>query len=119
MKFLILRLFLNALGLVVAASVVSGITFDTPLSVVVGAVVAGMVNALIRPVLFVLTLPLTVLTLGLFTLVLNALLLQTVDFFVGGLHVDGFGAAIWGALILSAVSFFGSRFLIPRQPQPA
>lgn len=111
MRYLLLRLFLNALGLVVAASVVSAIDFESPWAVLTAAIVVGFVNALVRPVLFVLTLPLTILTLGLFTLVLNALLLQLVSWLVAGFHVEGFRAAFFGAIILSLVSYLGSRFL--------
>jgi putative membrane protein len=111
MRYLLLRLFLNALGLVVAASIVPAIDFDTPWSVLSAAIVVGFVNSLVRPVLFVLTLPLTILSLGLFTLVLNALLLQLVSWLVAGFHVEGFRAALLGAVILSLVSYLGSRFL--------
>lgn len=120
MQFLILRIFINALGLVVAASLLEGISFDSPFSVLTSAVTVGIVNALIRPVLFILTLPLTILTLGLFTLVLNALLLKTVDWFVGGFHVVGFQSALLGAIVLSLVSFMGSRFLTePKRDPPS
>lgn len=115
MRFVLIRLFLNALGLVVAAYLVDGISFDTPLSILATAVAAGLVNALVRPALFVLTLPLTVLTLGLFTLVLNALLLETVDWLVDGFHIKSFHAAFFAALIISLVSLVGSRFIAPRQ----
>jgi putative membrane protein len=110
MPFL-LRLFLNALGLALAATLIADIRFDGPWSVFFAALVAGLVNALIRPILFLLTLPLTILTLGLFTLILNALMFQFVGWLVGGFHVDSFTGAFLGALLLSIVSFIGSRFL--------
>ncbi len=113
MRYILLRLFFNALSLVLAANLFTGISFDSPGTVVIAAVVVGLVNAFIRPVLFFLTLPITVLTLGLFTLVLNALLLQLAAWFVDGFHIDSFGGAFLSALVLSLVSFFGSRFLTP------
>ena len=116
MRALLLRLFLNAFGLVLADTLIDGIWFDHPSSVLTAALAVGFVNALIRPVLFVLTLPLTIITLGLFTLVLNALMLQLVDWLIPGLHVEGFRAALLGALILSLVSFIGSRFITGRKP---
>ncbi len=109
--YLLLRLFLNAFGLVLAATIVPAIEFESIGAVIWGAIVAGLVNALIRPFLFVLTLPLTIFTLGLFTLVLNALLLQFVAWTVPGFQVGGFWSAFVGSLILSLVSFIGSRFL--------
>lgn len=111
MQALLLRLFLNALGLVLADFLLDGMWFERPMSVFWAALAVGFVNALVRPFLFVLTLPLTIVTLGLFTLVLNALMLQFVDWMIAGLHVEGFKTALLGALILSLVSFIGSRFI--------
>jgi putative membrane protein len=71
----------------------------------------GILNALVRPILIFLTLPITLLTLGLFTLVINALLFWFVSTLVKGFHVSGFGAAFWGALVLWAFSWITNALL--------
>lgn len=114
MRYILLRLFLNALGLVIAAHLVKGIHFASPLTVIVAAVVVGLVNALVRPFLFLATLPLSVVTLGLFTLVLNALMLALAAWLVPGFRIESFGRAFVGAIIVSLVSLIGSRFLAPQ-----
>jgi putative membrane protein len=106
----IIRLLINAAALWVAIRLVPGIVFegDWPLLFAV-ALVFGVLNAIIRPILFVLTLPFLILTLGLFTFVLNAFMLwltsATSDLFGLRFHVDGFGPAFLGALIITVVSF--------------
>ena len=115
MKILI-RLLINAAALWVAVRLVPGVSFsgDGRLLFVV-ALVFGVLNASVRPLLWVLTLPFLVLTLGLFTFVLNALLLWMTSALSGalglGFHVDGFGAAFLGALVVSAVSILLSMFV--------
>lgn len=103
--YLLLRWVLNALALLLVTRIVPGVTVDGFYSALVVALVLGIVNALIRPILIFLTLPINVLTLGLFTLVLNALLFWFVSTLVKGFHVSGFAAAFWGALVLWAVSW--------------
>lgn len=109
MRF-ITRLLINAAALWAAIRLVSGISFEGewPLLFAV-ALVFGVLNAVIRPVLFVLTLPFFIVTLGLFTFVLNAFMLWLTsaasDLFGLRFHVDGFGAAFLGALIVTLVSF--------------
>ncbi len=117
MSFLF-RVFWNALGLVIAATLVSSVSFESPVSVGLAAFGLGVVNALIRPVLFFLTLPLTILTLGLFTLVLNALMVWLIDGLVPGFNLHGFWDAFWTALIVSIVSFFGSLIAGRSRPRP-
>lgn len=102
---LLLRWILNALALLLVTRVVPGVTVDGFYSALVVALVLGVVNALIRPILVLLTLPINLLTLGLFTLVINALLFWFVSTLVKGFHVSGFMAAFWGALVLWAVSW--------------
>lgn len=108
---LLLRLLGNALALYAAAWFVPGIYVDSSgwLVWIVMGLVLGLINAIIRPVLKLLTCPLIIVTLGLFTLVINALTLQ-LAFWLGqqlglGFYVDGFWPAFWGALIISVVSF--------------
>lgn len=109
------RLLINAAALWAATRVVPGISFDgdwRPLFAV--ALIFGVLNASLRPILAVLTLPLLVVTLGIFTFVLNALMLWltgTISAAFGvGFHVDGFGAAFLGSLVVSVVSFMLSMF---------
>lgn len=105
----IVRLLVNAAALFVAAWIVPGIRHDgSLLSLLVVALVFGIVNSLLRPLITLLTCPLILLTLGLFTLVINALMLMVTGWLSGqlglGFHVDGFWAAFVGGLIVGLVS---------------
>ena len=115
MNRFIIRLLINALALGIAAQVVPGISYDGWQSVIIVAFIFGLVNAIIRPILTLLTCPLIVLTLGIFTLVINALMLLLTSSIAEalniGFRVDGFGAAFFGGLIISIVSFFLSVFV--------
>jgi putative membrane protein len=105
---LLLRWVLNAAALLLAAYVVPGITVSNFYTALVVALVLGIMNAIIRPILIFLTLPITLLTLGLFTLVINALLFWFVSSVVKGFEVAGFSAAFWGALLVWAVSWLSN-----------
>jgi len=82
-------------------------------SALLAAFLLGIVNALIRPFFILLTLPLTILTLGLFLLVINALMLWLVAGLVSGFHVNGFWGAFFGSILISLVSWILSRLLLP------
>jgi putative membrane protein len=101
----LLRVVVNILAIVLAAAVVPGIQLDGMLSAVAAGLLLGLVNAVVRPILLILTLPITLVTLGLFLLVLNGLCLWLVAFVVSGFHVSGFWAAVLGALVVSIVSW--------------
>jgi putative membrane protein len=101
----IIRVVVYTLALLVAAHVVPGIRLAGLTSALVAGLVLGIINAVVRPILVVLTFPITLLTLGLFLLVLNAFCLWLVSVFVAGFHVTGFGPAFWGALLVSVVSW--------------
>jgi putative membrane protein len=108
MERFILRTAINAIALWAAARIIPGIRYDTVPSLLGVALVFGIINALLRPILQILTCPLILLTLGLFTFVINAILLL-VTAAVGrtlglGFWVDGFGPAFWGSLVVSIVS---------------
>jgi putative membrane protein len=75
------------------------------------ALVLGVLNAVVRPILIILTLPITILTLGIFLLILNALLLWATSAVVRNFHVDGFGAAFFGAILMTIISFILNRFV--------
>ena len=104
MGFLILRWVLNAAALLLVAYIYPGVTVDSFLAALIAALVLGLVNAVIRPLLVILTLPVTVLTLGLFLFVINALLFWFVANVVQGFHVAGFWAALLGSIIYSIVT---------------
>ncbi len=111
MAKLILRALIGALGLWLASRLVAGITVDGVTTLLIAAVVLGLVNAIVRPVVFFLTLPLTILTLGLFLLVLNAAMLGLTALLLGGLRVDGFVSAVLGSVVISIVSWLGHLVL--------
>lgn len=98
---LVVRVLLTAVLLVLVANVVPGIRIDGARPAIVGALVLGLVNTFVRPLLILLTLPLTILTLGLFLFVLNAAMLMLTARMVRGFVVDGFGSALLGSLLLS------------------
>jgi putative membrane protein len=114
-KNLIIRLFINAVALWVAARFVPGIELSGEFGpVLLVAAVFGLVNALIKPVILLLSLPFVILTLGLFTLVINALMLMLTAGLVGALSVSGFWAALFGSLLISVVSTLFSVVLPDR-----
>lgn len=108
MAFFILRVLIAALGLWLATEWVSGITVSTPTTLILAALLLGIVNAIVRPIVVLLTLPVTLITLGLFLLVVNAAMLGLVAAFLPGFSIAGFWPALWGALLISLVSWLGS-----------
>ena len=110
----LLRVLANALAIFFAAAIVPGIEIRGVLSALGAGLVLGLVNAVVRPVLLVLTLPLTLVTLGLFLFVLNGLCLWLTSMLVVGFEVHGLWAAIFGALIVSVVSWLLTAFLSDR-----
>ena len=124
---LVLRLIVNAVALLAAAWIVPGIELSTArgqptanewLTLLLVALIFGVVNAIIRPVVVFLTFPITVLTLGLFIFVINALMLILTSWIAAGMalgfRVNGFVPALLGALIISVVSFIMNRILVDR-----
>ncbi len=112
MQNLIIRLFVNAVALWVAARLVTGIELAGEFwPVLLVAAVFGLVNALIKPLALLLSFPVVVLTLGLFTIVVNALMLMLTAALVDALTVVGFWAALLGSLLISLVSFLFSVLL--------
>lgn len=111
---LLYRWALNALALLAVSFLYSGVSVSGPLALIIGAAVLGLVNAFVRPVLFVLTLPINLLTLGLFTFVLNGLMLWLASGLVPGFAVHGFWAAVWASILLSIVSAFLSMVVKSR-----
>jgi len=107
----IVRLVVNAIALLLVEYLIPGVHVSGIGGALLAAFILGIVNAVLKPILILLSLPLEILTLGLFTLVINAFLFWLVAKFGIGLSVDGFGTAFIGALVLSIVSFLLSSFV--------
>jgi len=95
---------ISTLAVLIATQIVRGIKYDTWPSLLIATLVLGILNTFVRPLLTLLSLPLVILTLGLFRVVINAGLLLLVDRLVEHFHVDGFSSAFWGALVISIVT---------------
>jgi putative membrane protein len=114
MSGFLLRAGVVAVGLWVATRWVRGIAIDTPSTLVLAGLLLGVVNAIVRPIAILLTLPVTIATLGLFLLVINAAMVGLVAWMLPGMHVAGFWPALWTAVVVSLVSIVGSWFIGPR-----
>ena len=108
MQGILLRGAFAAIGLWIATFFVTGLHFSRPATLLIAGLVLGLVNAFLRPVLVVLTLPITLVTLGLFLLVINAAMIALVAWLMPGMHVDGFGPALATAIIVSVVGWVGA-----------
>ena len=107
---------ITAFGLWVASYVFKGLRFDSAGALVVSALLLGLANAVVRPLLVFLTLPLTLITFGLFLLVINALMVMLVAKLVSGFHVSGFWTAFWASIFLSLVSLVLGAFVLGGTP---
>ena len=105
-KFL-LRAVIAALGLWLAAFLLPGVAIDNAGTLVIAALLLGVVNAFVRPVVTILTFPLTLITLGLFLLVVNAMMIGLVAMFLGGFHVNGLIPGVLAAIVTGIVSWVG------------
>ena len=94
----------------VAASIIHGIRYDSVGSLIGAALLLGILNAFVRPVLLILSAPIILVTLGFFILIVNGLLLWFVPNIVTGFHIDNFGSAFWGAIVIGIVSWILSAF---------
>lgn len=111
MSYLLFRWIINALALLLVANIVPGFAIDSFFSALIAALVLGLVNALVRPLLFVLTLPVTIVTLGLFTFVINAFMLWLVSSMVKGFNIAGFAPALFAAMVLWVISLLTNWFI--------
>ena len=111
MNSFLVRWLLNAIPLWLATYIFAGLKFTDLTSLIIAALLFGLVNAVIRPLILLLTLPLTVLTLGLFILVVNALMLMLVAAIVPGFTLGGFWTAFWAAIFIVIVSFITNRLI--------
>lgn len=110
MRHFIFRWAITTVAVMVASSLIHGIRYDTVAALIGAALLLGILNAFVRPVLLLLSAPLILLTLGFFILILNGLMLYLVPSIVIGFHVDSFGSAFWGAIVISIVSWLLSAF---------
>jgi len=110
----LIRAVIVAVGLWVATRWVSGLFIDTPSTLILAGVLLGIVNSIVRPIAILLTLPMTIATLGLFLLVINAGMVALVAWMLPGMHVAGFWSALWTAMVVSLVSIVGSWFIGPK-----
>ena len=108
---LLTRIALGALALYLAAEIIPGVEIAGLYPAVIAAIVLGILNALVRPILIILTLPITLLTLGLFILVINASLFYFAASFVEGFSISGFLPALLGSILVSIITTFGNRFI--------
>ena len=110
MRHFIVRWAVTTIAVMVASSLIHGIHYDSIASLIAAALLLGILNAFLRPILLILSAPLILLTLGFFILVVNGLMLFFVPGIVIGFRVDTFGSAFWGAIIISIVSWMLSAF---------
>jgi len=111
---LLVRWLILTAAITVAAYLIDGIHVSGFFSAFFAAAILGVLNVFFRPVLLILTLPINLLTLGLFTFVINAVLLKMVSGVISGFEVHGFWSAVWGALIISVVNWLLSSFITDR-----
>jgi putative membrane protein len=112
MILVITRWLVITVAILLASWFVSGIRVDSLLTALIAAGILGLINVFIRPVLIILTLPLSIITLGVFTFFINAFLLELVSYIIPGFEVDGFLAAFLGALMISIVSWLANFFIV-------
>jgi len=108
---MLIRWLLSALALILTSKIVPGITVDSFTALLIAAIVLGLVNAIVKPILVFFTLPLTFLTLGLFLLVVNAITFGLAAWLVPGFSVNGFLPAMLGSIVMSILSFLFSMFI--------
>ena len=111
---LLIRWLILTVAIIVASYLLEGIHISSFFSAFLAAAILGILNALFRPVLLILTLPINILTLGLFTFIINALMLKMVSGVIPGFEVYGFWTAVFGSLIISIVSWLLNSFISDR-----
>ena len=111
MRGFLIRLFVSVIGLWVASAIIPGLVIEGAETLILAAFLLGLVNAFVRPLFILLTLPITVLTLGTFLLVVNAAMLGMVAGLLDAFTISGFFAAFFGSLVISVVSWYASLFI--------
>ncbi len=113
MRGIVLRTLIIMLGLALASAIIPGVEIMGTGSLIIAALLLGLVNAIVRPIAFLLTLPLTIVTMGLFLFVLNAAMFGLVASMLDNFHVAGFWSALFGAIIVSITSTVASWYIGP------
>lgn len=116
MRFLV-RLVVNGVAVLVATYLIPGLQVADATTGFIAGIVLGLVNAIVRPILIILTLPFTLLTLGLFIFVVNAICLALAAWLVPGFHVSGFLSAFFGALVITLVSWLLNGILFDKDAE--
>ncbi len=114
MKHALLRWVITACAIWIVSQIVPGFIVSGALSALIAAIVIGFVNGTVGLVLKIITFPLTILTLGLFWLVINAAMIQLASLFIPGFHIDTFAAAFFGAIVLSLVNMLLQALIVKR-----
>jgi len=110
MRHFVFRWLVTTVGVMVAAAFITGIRYDSVAALIGAALLLGILNAFVRPILLILGAPLILLTLGIFILIINGLMLYWVPSIVSGFHVDGYGSAFCGAIVIGIISWLLSAF---------
>jgi putative membrane protein len=110
MRHFVFRWAATTIAVMVAASIIHGIRYDTVGALIGAALLLGILNAFVRPILLILSAPLILVTLGFFILIVNGLMLLLVPSLVSGFHVESFGSAFWGAIVIGIISWLLSAF---------
>jgi putative membrane protein len=106
---LLLRLLINAVAVIISAKLIPGVGVNGIVAAIIVALVLGLLNTFVKPILLILTLPITILTLGLFYLVLNVIIVYIADYFISGFSVDGFVPALLFSLALAVIGWILDR----------
>jgi len=114
MKHFLAKWLINSLAIFIVAHIVKGIEVSSTPIVLVIALVLGIINAFLRPLIILITLPINILTLGLFTLFINGALFYLVSTIVKGFVITGFGPAFWGYILFSIISFLLSLLIVEK-----
>ena len=114
MKGFLIRWIINTLTLVLVVGIVPGIHAESWEAVAVAALILGLLNAFLRPLIILFTLPLNIISLGFFTLLINGFMFYLVSKVVEGFYITSFGSAFWGALFFSIISFLLNLFINPQ-----
>lgn len=119
LQWIIVGTFVNALALYVTAFFIPGFEIDGFTTLILSALVVGAVNTFIKPIAQILSLPLTIITFGIFALIVNTAMIALAAGFVPGWHIDDFWSAFWGAIILSITSAILSSIFQRQDPNPS
>lgn len=111
MRNLLLRIFINSASLWIVDKIFQDIWFSDINALIITAIVFGLLNAFIKPILLVFTLPINLLSLGLFTIIINAVILKMADYWVDNFSINGFGTAILASLFISVISIVLNNIL--------